>query len=57
MKTQEYLFSEIFSIFPIVTKTFPLLNVDVNWGKVTNRAYKVGIYDRFLTNVQFNHKF
>jgi hypothetical protein len=27
-------------------------------GKVDRPAYKVfGIYDRFLTNVQFNHKF
>jgi hypothetical protein len=41
--------------------------IDVDWvlvvklalpGKVTRRVYKVcGIYDRFLTNVQFNHKF
>jgi hypothetical protein len=41
--------------------------IDVDWGlvvrlaltaKVTRRAYKVfGIYDRFLTKVQFNHKF
>jgi hypothetical protein len=41
--------------------------IDVDWelvvklalpGKVTKRAYKVfGIYDRFLTNVQFNYKF
>jgi hypothetical protein len=41
--------------------------IAVDWGlvvklalpeKVTRRAYKVfGIYDRFLTNVQFNHKF
>jgi hypothetical protein len=34
----------------------------VNWGalpeKLTRRAYKIfEIYDRFLTNVQFNHKF
>jgi hypothetical protein len=41
--------------------------IAVDWGlvvklalpeKVTRCAYKVfGIYDRFLTNVQFNHKF
>jgi hypothetical protein len=41
--------------------------INVDWGlvvklalpgKVTRRAYKVfGIFDRFLTNVQFNHKF
>jgi hypothetical protein len=41
--------------------------VDVDWGlvvklalpkEVTRRVYKVfGIYDRFLTKVQFNHKF
>jgi hypothetical protein len=43
------------------------LYVDVDWGlvvklalpgKVTRRAYKVfGIYDRFLTNVHFNHTY
>jgi hypothetical protein len=41
--------------------------VDVDWGlvvklalsgKATRRSYKVfGIYDRFLTKVQFNHRF
>jgi hypothetical protein len=41
--------------------------IAVDWGlvvklalpeKITRRSYKVfGIYDRFLTNVQFNHKF
>jgi hypothetical protein len=48
-------------------KTYSRNVIDVDWGlvvklalrgKVTTRAYNkvFGIYDRFLTNVQFSHK-